>query len=164
MRVFSIDPGYERVGIAIVEKAPRSAELLLHSDCVTTDPKALFEERLLHIGAALEKMIKTYRPDAVATEKLYFQKNQKTAMLVSEARGVIRYIAATHHLPVYEYTPLEIKVAVASDGRATKEQVMHLIPKLLQIEKEIHSDDEYDAIAIGLTCLAMHKGNSRIPE
>ncbi|HEX9608964.1 MAG TPA: crossover junction endodeoxyribonuclease RuvC [Candidatus Paceibacterota bacterium] len=154
MRVLSVDPGYSRVGIAIVEKVPRTREHLVYSDCIETDRDALFEERLLTIGRAITGVIKKHAPDFVAIEKIYFEKNQKTAMQVAEARGVIRYIAALHKLPVHEYTPLEIKAAVAGDGHGSKEQIMRILPKLIRIEKDIRFDDEYDAIAVGLTCLA----------
>lgn len=154
MRIIAIDPGYDRVGVAIVQKNPRERENLLYSDCIQTDARALFEERLRTIGEAVTRVIVDYDPDALAIEKIFFEKNQKTAMHVAEARGVMRYVAVQHKLPVYEYTPLEVKKAVTGNGHASKEQIMKMLPHLVHIDKKIEFDDEHDAIAIGLTCLA----------
>lgn len=154
MRVLSIDPGYGRVGVAIVEKVPRTRERLVYSGCIETKKDTLFEERLHCIGDTITKLIQKHAPDSVAIEKIFFEKNQKTAIKVAEARGVVRYIAALYALPVYEYTPLEIKAAVTGDGHGSKAQVMQMVPRLVTIEKEITFDDEFDAIAVGLTCLA----------
>jgi len=154
MRVLSVDPGYERVGIAVLEKKARAREVLLFSTCVETRSQEPFEKRLKLIGREFEHVIKEFAPIVVAVEKLYFQNNQKTAMNVAEARGMIRYIAAMHDLPVYEYTPLQIKAAVSGDGHASKDQVVKMVSHLLKVEKQIRFDDEYDAIAVGITCLA----------
>lgn len=154
MRILSVDPGYERVGVAIIEKLPHERERLLFSDCILTSAKDPFEKRLVEIGAAVAHIIEKHHPAALALERLYFEKNRKTAIRVSEACGVIRYVAASHTLSVYEYTPLEIKIAVAGDGHASKKQVMDMVPRLINLKKKIKFDDEYDAIAVGLTCLA----------
>ena len=154
MRIISIDPGFERVGIAIIEKTFLKKDILIYSNCFKTSAKIPFPERLRNIGAELEKIIKKYKPVALAIEKLYFTTNQKTVMGVSEARGVIIYVASKNNLSIYEYTPPQIKVAVTGYGKATKQMVMSMVPKLIDIKTDIKSDDEIDAIAIGLTCLA----------
>ncbi|MBK5215220.1 MAG: crossover junction endodeoxyribonuclease RuvC [Candidatus Pacebacteria bacterium] len=154
MRIISIDPGFERVGIAIIEKTFLKKDILIYSNCFKTSAKIPFPERLRNIGAELEKIIKKYKPVALAIEKLYFTTNQKTVMGVSEARGVIIYVASKNNLSIYEYTPPQIKVAVTGYGKATKQMVMSMVPKLIDIKTDINSDDEIDAIAIGLTCLA----------
>ncbi|MEA3399078.1 MAG: crossover junction endodeoxyribonuclease RuvC [Patescibacteria group bacterium] len=151
MKILAIDPGYEKVGIAIVGKK------LFYSDCFKTKNSLPFEERLLKIGIEIEKIIKKYKPNTLAIEKLYFNSNQKTAMGVSEARGVIIYTAIKNNLKVFEYTPAQIKVATTGYGRATKRMVMDIIPKLIEVKKHINSDDEFDAIAVGITCLAHEK-------
>jgi len=157
MRILSIDPGFERVGVAIIEKTFLNKDTLVFSECFKTSAKLPFPERLRDIGMELEKVIKKYKPKFLAIEKLYFTTNQKTVMGVSEARGVIVYVAAKNGLPVYEYTPPQIKVAVTGYGKASKENVMSMVPKLIDIPVKINSDDELDAIAIGLTCLACEK-------
>lgn len=157
MKIIGIDPGFERVGIAIIEKEPKQKELLVYSECFKTDSKLPFYERILLIGNKIEEIIKKYNPEKMAIEKLFFTNNQKTAMGVSEARGVIIYTGIKNGLDIHEYTPPEIKIAVTGYGKSDKSAVMSMVPKLIKIEKEIKSDDELDAIAIGLTCSACEK-------
>ena len=152
MRILAIDPGYERVGIAVIEK--KEKEVLLYSDCFRTSKQKPFAERLLSIGKEITKVIEKYKPNALSIETLYFNTNQKTAFKVAEVRGMIIYISSLHGLSIFEYTPLQVKSAVVGYGRGTKEQIAHMVKQLLSIEKDILLDDEYDAIAIGLTCCA----------
>lgn len=164
MRVLSIDPGFERIGIAIIEKTDLKKDKLIYSECFKTSAKIPFPERLKNIGIKIEEIIKKYKPEILAIEKLYFTTNQKTVMGVSEARGTILYVSAKNNLVIYEYTPPQIKLAVTGYGKASKEMIMSMVPKLIEVDKGINSDDELDAIAIGLTCLAceklIFKGNS----
>ena len=157
MRILAIDPGFERVGMAIIEKTSLRKDVLVYSSCFKTSAKIPFPERLKNIGLEVEKIIKKYKPDALAIEKLYFTTNQKTAMGVSEARGTIIYVASKNNLAIYEYTPPQIKVAVTGYGKASKEMIMSMVRKLIDIDESINSDEELDAIAIGLTCLACEK-------
>lgn len=157
MKILAVDPGFERVGIAVIEKTAMKKDILIYSECFKTSAKIPFPERIRNIGLELEKIIKKHKPIALAIEKLYFTTNQKTVMGVSEARGTIIYIAAKNNLSVYEYTPPQIKVAVTGYGKASKEMVMSMVPKLIDIKGVINSDDELDAIAIGLTCLACER-------
>jgi len=157
MKIISIDPGFERVGIAIIEKTFLKKDILIYSNCFKTTPKISLNERIKNIGNEVEKIIKKYKPEALAIEKLYFTTNQKTVMGVAEARGVIIYVATKNNLNVYEYTPPQIKVAVTGYGKASKTMVMSMVPKLIEMDNGINSDDEIDAIAIGLTCLACEK-------
>lgn len=156
-KILSIDPGYERIGIAIIEKTFEKKDSLVFSECFKTSTKIPFAERLRNIGEEVEKVIKKHKPEALAIETLYFTTNQKTVMGVSEARGAIVYVAAKNNLKIYEYTPPQIKVAVTGYGKASKDMVMSMVPKLIDIKKEIKSDDELDAIACGLTLLACEK-------
>ncbi|NCU28264.1 MAG: crossover junction endodeoxyribonuclease RuvC [Candidatus Moranbacteria bacterium] len=156
-RILAIDPGYERIGIAILEKDSSQKENLIFSECFKTSSKLELHERLRNIGERVVQVIDEYKPQALSTEKLYFTSNQKTVMGVSEARGVILFTAKSNGLEIFEYTPPQIKVAVTGYGKATKEMVMSMVPKLIKIEKNIKSDDELDAIAIGLTCFACEK-------
>jgi len=161
MRVLAIDPGYGRCGVAIVEKENGHStslrackEKLLYSDCIETSAKDLFPERLAAVATECERLLKKYLPDAIALEKLYFSKNQKTAMQVAEVRGALIEVATRHDIPVFEYTPGEVKSAAAGNGHADKQAVVKMLHALLKIEKEIEHDDEYDAIAVGVTHLA----------
>lgn len=157
MRLIAIDPGYERLGIAVIEKAPRTKEQLVYSDCFRTSSKLSHAERLALLGAEVGRIIDEYAAEGMSIETLFFSTNTKTAMAVSEARGVIVYEAAKRGLPVYEYGPGQIKAAVTGHGKSDKEQVMSMVPRLIRIDKEIEHDDEYDAIAVGLTCFATEK-------
>jgi crossover junction endodeoxyribonuclease RuvC len=153
MKVLAIDPGYGRCGMAVVEKSGGGKEALLYSDCVVTSSTTDFPARLATVAAECERIIKNFSPECMALEKLYFQKNQKTAMRVAEVRGALLQVAAEHGLPVVEYTPGEVKVAAAGFGGADKQAVAKMLHALMKIDKAIKHDDEYDAIAIGVTHL-----------
>lgn len=156
-RILAIDPGYERMGVAVLERDSSGKEVLLFSECFKTSSKIPHYKRLALIGEELDSVIKKYKPSIMSIEKLYFTTNQKTVMGVSEARGVMLFVGKMNNLEIFEYTPPEIKVAVTGYGKATKEMVMAMVPKLIKFEKIIKSDDELDAIAIGLTCFACEK-------
>lgn len=155
-KVISIDPGFERVGIAVLERTTTQHNVLF-SECFKTSPKNSFSERLFSIATEIEKVIKKYKPASFAIEKLYFANNQKTVMNVSEARGMMLYIAEKNKLKIFEYTPPQIKVAVTGYGKADKSMVMDMVHKLIKVKKDTKSDDELDAIAIGLTQLACER-------
>lgn len=157
MRILAVDPGYERVGIAVLEKLPKQKEIVLHSECFKTLAKKLLAERILEIGQKIKSLIVDYKPKALAVEKLYFETNQKTAMGVSEARGVIIYEASLASLKIFEYTPLQVKIAITGYGKSDKRQIMAMLPKLIVLPKNKEQDDELDAIALGITCLASEK-------
>lgn len=153
MKVLGIDPGYGRCGVAIVEKKD-GKEKLIYSECIETPAKIDFPERLATVAEECVRLMKKHAPDAVALEKVYFSKNQKTAMQVAEVRGALIGAAAEHGVPVFEYTPREVKSAAAGWGNADKTHIAKMLHILVKIEKEIKHDDEYDAIAIGITHLA----------
>ena len=157
MRIIAFDPGYERLGIAVMEKELRAKEILLYSNCFTTAKDLPHNERLGLVAAEIERVIAEFAPKAACLETLFFSVNQKTALKVAEVRGVILSLAAKHGLKVYEYGPGQIKVAVTGHGKSDKKQVIAMIPRLIQMEKKDALDDEYDAIAVGLTCLATEK-------
>jgi len=154
MRVLAIDPGYERLGIAVLEKKAGGKEQLIFSECFQTPKTDEFINRLHAVGVELRNIIKEYSPQGIAIESLFFTNNQKTAMHVAEIRGVIIYEAMNYQLHFAEYTPAQIKNAVTGDGRADKKQIFSMVKRLVKINKEIKFDDEYDAIAIGITFLA----------
>lgn len=156
MKIISIDPGYERLGIAILEKLPKQKEILVFSECFKTSAKLPHHQRLALIGNRIKEIIKKYKPEALATEKLFFSGNQKTAMLVSEARGVILYAGSSLGLEIFEYTPNSVKIAITGYGRSEKKQMINMVKKLIVVNSKTNSDDEFDAIAIGLTHFAIH--------
>ncbi len=156
MRVIAIDPGYERMGVAIIEKTNNKEELLF-SECFKTSSKIHHAERLKLIGQEIEGLIKKYEPEVMVIETLFFKNNQKTAMHVSEARGVMLYVASALGLKVVEFSPMAIKIAVTGYGNSEKDQVIFMVKKLIKIKNKIKYDDEYDAIAAGLTFFATQK-------
>ncbi len=157
MRILAIDPGYERVGIAVLEKNAGGKETIVYSDCFRTDKKAKLPARIFSIGEEIATLIKKYKPEALAIETLFMTTNQKTVMGVSEARGVIIYEASRAGIAVFEYTPLQIKIAVTSYGHADKEDVRKMVKNLITLPAKKQIDDEIDAIAVGLTCFACEK-------
>src|ERR1041385_8469229 len=157
MRVIGVDPGYGRCGVAIVDRSG-GQEHLVYSECIETAAGADFPERLRAVIEVVSRLILEYQPHAFAIEKLYFQKNQKTAMRVAEVRGALIDAASRYGVPVSEYTPGQVKSASAGTGNANKHAVAVMVRALLKIQKTIRHDDEYDAIAIGITHLAHTRG------
>ena len=149
MKILGIDPGYDRIGIAIIE-----GKDLLHSECFSTNPKDDFHVRLKELGQRVNYMISEYEPDVMAIESLFITKNQKTAMKVAEARGVISYEASLKDIPIFEYSPPQIKVAITGHGGSDKSSIIKMIPLLIKMKVKKALDDEYDAIAVALTCQA----------
>lgn len=155
--ILGVDPGFDRMGICILQKQTNK-ETLLFSMCILTDKKASFQSRLGQLGKEITETMKKYKPTELAMEKLFFTKNQITAIQVAEARGVVLYLAHAFGLSVAEYSPPEIKLAIAGHGRATKEDISYMVPKILgkTLSKDL-LDDELDAIAIALTHSASRK-------
>lgn len=148
MKVCGIDPGYERLGVAVLEDAH-----VLYSTCIETKRSDTLSERLASLGRELESVLKEYSPDTLAIETLFFSKNKKTALSVAHARGVILYLAEILNIPVVEYSPQSIKIAVTGHGAADKVQVISMLHKLLTLPdtETKRLDDEYDALAVALT-------------
>lgn len=156
MRVLAIDPGYDRIGVAVMEHDGQK-EHLLYSTCLETDRSASLAQRLQSIGVDISTLITKYNPTALAIESLFFNKNVKTAIGVAHARGVIMYLAQQASCIVYEFGPQEIKVAVTGYGKSDKQAVYEMVQRLVDNVPAKALDDEYDAIAIGITCLAHHR-------
>src|SRR3990167_8716544 len=161
MRILGIDPGFERLGIAVLDPVARERRggknynhCVIFSECFKTSAKLEFAERLKLIGEEVKKVIKKYKPEVLAIETLFFTTNQKTVMRVAEARGVCMYEAAQAGLDIFEASPLQVKMATTGYGKATKEQMLKMLQMLIEIEKNKTSDDELDAIAIALTAFA----------
>jgi crossover junction endodeoxyribonuclease RuvC len=155
MKILGIDPGFERLGIAILEKNKGDKkEILLFSECFKTSAKLAFNERLHLIGEEVKRIIKKYQPEVLSIETLFLTTNQKTVMHVAEARGVVIYEATSSGLKIFEASPPQIKIATTGYGKANKEQVMKMVRILVVVDKNKNSDDELDAIAIALTAFA----------
>lgn len=149
MRILGIDPGYAIVGWGVIETANNSF-VPLSFGAITTDSNMDFNLRLQHIYDELEIIIKKYKPDAASIEKLYFQTNQKTAIMVAEARGVILLALKKSNVDIFEYTPLQVKSAITGYGKANKSQMMEMTKKLLRLKEVPKPDDTADALAIAI--------------
>ena len=153
MRILAIDPGYDRLGIAVIEGDP-SRPTLVWSDCIVPE-KGAHEKRLAHVARTVADVISKYKPDALATETLFFSVNKKTALRVAEARGAILAAAGGAAVPVIECSPQQVKLAVTGHGGADKAAVTRMLPRLLTLPKKKRLDDEMDAIGIGITALTI---------
>ncbi len=151
MIILGVDPGTASTGYGIIEK--KRFLRCLNYGVIKTTPNFDHGERLRRINNELSKIIKKYRPHILVIEKIFFFKNLKTVIPVSQACGAILLTAAKKRLPVYEFTPLQVKFAITGDGRADKKIVQKRIKKLLNLKKAPKSDDAADALAIALTYL-----------
>ncbi len=155
MRVLSIDPGYDRLGLAVLELVA-GKEVLLYSTCIETKKTDPLPDRLLTLGQAFANCIAEQQPTCVALETLFFNTNQKTGIGVAQARGILIYLAKSSSLDVYEFGPQEVKIAVTGYGKSDKGAVIDMVKRLVPDVPHKALDDEYDAIAVGITCLAHH--------
>ena len=154
MKILGIDPGFERLGVAIVEKTKTGKEQVIFSECFKTSASLEFGDRLNLIGKEVKRVIKKYKPEVLAIETLFLTTNHKTVMHVAEARGVVLYEAIQKGLTIFEASPPQIKIATTGYGKANKDQIMKMVKILVQIDNSVTSDDELDAIAIALTAFA----------
>ncbi len=148
-----IDPGYDRLGVAILEKID-GTETVIFSACIQTSKKATLPSRLHEAGNALADILATYQPDALGIETLFFNKNVKTAIAVAEARGMILFLAQQAGCTIYEHSPQQVKTAVTGYGNSDKQAVWEMVKRLVRNVPKTALDDEYDAIAVGVTTLA----------
>ena len=144
-----IDPGYATVGYGVINHEGSKFKTMDYG-CVETDASALFEYRLLKINEDIAGLIEKYKPEAIAVEKLFFNENTKTAIDVAQGRGAILLTAAQSLLPVFEYTPLEVKMAVTGYGRADKNQIQQMVRTILNLQKTPKPDDVADALAVAI--------------
>lgn len=150
MIILGIDPGTAITGYGVVHKD--SSLKMIDYGCITTEKQYSTGERLVELEKQLAKVIKKYKPDQIAIEDIFFFKNLKTAIKVSQARGVILVTASRMKIPIYEYTPLQIKQAVTSYGRANKRQVQEMVKMLLGLKEIPRPDDAADALAASICC------------
>ena len=162
LRILGIDPGYAIVGYGVLDYFRNNTFHVAAYGAITTEADMPFEKRLVKIYEDLSYVIGRTKPDVLAIEKLFFTNNKTTGIGVGEARGVTLLAAAQAGLPIYEYTPNEIKLAVTGYGRAEKKQVMELTRMLLNLEKVPKPDDTADALAVAI-CHA-HSASSALGE
>jgi len=169
MIIIGIDPGIAKLGYAFIETKKKGGKLkTIDYGCITTSPDLSPGERLRIINNELNKLIKKYKPKVLAVENLYFFKNLKTAMPVSQAKGVVLLTAAKKRIPVYEFTPLQVKMTITGYGKAEKKQVQEMIKVLLDFKKipkfanKKLGDDAADALGIAICCAFQLKQKIRL--
>jgi len=151
MLILGIDPGTALIGLGLIEY--RNKKVFLRDyGCLKTDSRASTAERLADLFGQLDKAIKKYQPDLVAVEDIFFFKNLKTAVKVSQARGVILLAAARRKIKIKEFTPLQVKQALTGYGRAQKNQIQQMVKAIFCLDEIPQPDDAADALAIAVCC------------
>ena len=163
MIILGIDPGTATTGFGVIEKIKNKIRAIDYG-CIITSPLQDAGERLLIIHIELNKLIDKFKPEVIAVEKLFFFKNLKTVMPVSQAKGVILFTAAKKKIPVFEFTPLQMKMAITGYGKAEKKQVQKMIKIMLNLEekpkdKNKRKDDATDALGMAICCTLGKKLN-----
>lgn len=149
MRILGIDPGYAIMGWGIIDMKGNNFKAIAY-DSLTTDSKTPKAERLKQLYDGLNEILDEYKPQAVAIEELFFNTNSKTVIMVGEARGIALLACANKNVPIYEYTPLQIKQGLVGYGRAEKKQVQNMVKTILNLEKVPKPDDTADALAAAI--------------
>ncbi len=152
MIILGIDPGTATTGFGIIRKVKKNLKVVDYG-CIKTSKDLSAGERLNILNKELNKIIKKHKPSVLAVESIYFFKNLKTAMPVSQAKGVILLTAAKKKIPVYEFSPLQMKMLVTGYGKAEKKQVQQKLKTLLKMKKPPKMDDAADALGIAFCCV-----------
>ena len=161
MRILGIDPGFATIGFGLVE-ADRGQVHMETYGAITTPAGLPLSRRLYQIGTDMEDLIGQLKPDVISIEELFFNTNITTGIALANARGVILYAAEKCGIPLYEYTPSQVKLAVTGYGKAEKRQVMDMTKRLLKLKAVPRPDDAADALALAL-CYA-RSFTSRLPQ
>lgn len=151
MRILGIDPGIGICGFGLIETTSRADAKAVDYGVVTTKIRGALPARLLELYDGLTEVFETCRPDVVSVEKLFFSKNITTGIAVAEARGIVLLVAEQHGIPVFEYTPNEIKKTLTGYGSAGKPQMEEMVRVHLGLEKKPKPDDAADALAAAIT-------------
>ncbi len=149
MKILGIDPGLAIVGYGLIEYDGKNVALV-NSGSIRTSKDDAQPQRLLEIMRDMSEILEKFQPDVASIEELFYFKNQKTIIPVSQARGVIMAVLAKHDVPVFEYTPMEVKQVLTGYGRATKPEVERMVQHTLQTDNLPKLDDTVDAIAIAI--------------
>ncbi|AIQ14064.1 crossover junction endodeoxyribonuclease RuvC [Paenibacillus durus] len=163
MRILGIDPGIAIVGFGFIDKNGSKLTPVQYG-CIQTEAHTPEEERLLHVYEGMLQLIDRYKPDAVALEKLFFNRNVTTAMSVGQARGVLVLTAVQRGLHVAEYTPMQVKQAIVGYGKAEKRQVQEMVRMYLKLSAIPKPDDVADALAVAVCHAHSYTLNSKINE
>ncbi len=163
MRILGIDPGLAITGFAIIEEHNNN-RIPISYGCIRTSSKEDHYKRLLTIHNDITEIINKYQPVVAAVEKLFFNKNVRTALKVGEARGVVLLAIAKANLEIFEYTPLQVKQALVGYGRADKKQVQYMVKSEFNLKKAPSPDDVADACAVALTHIRSRKYQDMIKE
>lgn len=150
MRIMGIDPGIGRIGWGVIEERDGKIKALAF-DCFETSSLSKEENRLKEINQEVLLLLAKFQPEAAAVEELFFSANSRTAMMVGQARGVILLSISQAGIPVFSYTPLQVKQAIVGYGRAEKKQIKNMVKVLLNLPSPPRKDDAADALAIALT-------------
>ena len=157
MKILGIDPGIGICGFGLIETSTRTNAKALDFGAVTTTVDAPLPSRLKELYDSLMEVFEQTKPEMVAVEKLFFSKNITTGIAVAEARGIVLLVAEQKGLPVYEYTPNEIKKCLTGYGSATKSQMQEMARIHLGLEKKPKPDDAADALAVAITCSFLYQ-------
>lgn len=149
MRILGIDPGIAIVGTGIIDYEANKFKTVYY-DAVTTEAHTPIEERIKKVYDGLSALMDIYKPDAVSMEELYFNNNAKTAFAVGQARGVALLAASQKGIPIFSYTPLQVKQSITGYGRADKNQVQQMVKSFLNLRAVPKPDDVADALAIAI--------------
>jgi len=154
--ILGIDPGTAIMGWGVVKKRGKGFRSVAYG-CVRTLPTEEMPNRLLKLRRELKKVVREFKPEAMAVERLFFNTNVKTAISVGQARGVVMLVAAEHKLPFFEYTALQAKLVLTGYGRAKKVEVQKAVAQRLGLPEKVKSDDAADALAIAICHLLKNK-------
>ena len=149
MIILGIDPGFARTGYGVIEEKNKNLRMLDYG-CLSTPAGLIFEKRLKKIREGLVDLIKKYKPDVCAVEKIFFCKNAKTAIDVGQARGVVILTAAEKNLKIREFTPLQVKQSLTGYGKAEKQQIQKMVKLILNLKEIPKPDDAADALALAI--------------
>jgi len=147
LRILGLDPGTATTGYGVVDRAGSTPKMIDYG-AILTSPRETAPDRLLDVYNQLNKIIDDYSPDVIVMERLFFAKNQTTAIAVGKACGVMQFAAAQRGIPVVEYTPMEVKQAVVGYGGAEKKQIQYMIQRILNLKEVPKPDDAADALAL----------------
>jgi len=162
MKTMGIDPGTAITGYCVLEESSGNTPNVITFGCIRTSKKETAEKRLSLIHDELRKLIKEFKPDNIAVERLFFGSNAKTAMSVGQARGVILLAATKAGLNISEYSPQEVKIALTGYGRADKKQIQQMVKRVLGLKVVPKPDDAADALAIALCHINTDSFNSKV--
>ncbi|MCD6410721.1 crossover junction endodeoxyribonuclease RuvC [bacterium] len=158
MIILGIDPGTATTGYGLIRFSKKTGKLsLIEYGCIYTTPNFSDAQRLNQTYKKLKQIVKKNKPDILAIESVFFFKNSKTAIKVSQTKGVILFWAAKNKIPVYEFSPLQVKLNIVGYGRAQKKQIQRMIQEMFQLKEIPKPDDAADAIAIAVCCSTIIK-------